>query len=363
MNEFRSIDDARQNLESILYGYYIKYTKMKELVDQAFYNTPQTNSIDIYVDVFDMLKPIYSKDIYANKQYVIVSSVINLAAHLRQFFRKHYNMWTRIFLVYADDSTNNHKQFCPEFGDDSYRATINYARNNELIVSQLEMVKILAAYIEDVYFVQRNTMFPMFVYNNIINHLVKPPSIILTKNTYAYQIPALIPNTAVFRPRKHFGQTNEDTSFAIYGSNILKCFYSGITSTKTLEYLNMINPEHLSLLMTLTGNKQFNLRSAINSTVAIRILYEAIFSGRLLNSHNADMDYVYSSIPDLGKYINASYLKYRYNACDIIYQHLLYCQMPEALDHSWMVNFKDPHTVQDINNRYFIDNPLDLNSL
>ena len=359
MNENRSIDDTRQNLESILYGYYIKYTKMKELVDQAFLNTPQSNCIDIYVDVFDMLKPIYSKDIYANKQYVIVSSVINLAAHIRQYFRRYHNMWARIFLVYADNSTNNHKQFCPEFGNDDYKTTFNYGRNNELILSQLELVKILAAYIENVYFVRKYTMFPMFVYDNILKNSTIP-AIILTKNNYAYQIPALIPNTAVFRPRKHL---TEDTSFAVFGSNVLYQCYSHITSSKTLEYMVNINPQHLSLLMALTGNKQFNLHSSMSSTVTIRILYEAIMSGKLLNSHIADIEYAYSVMPDLAKYIDITNFKARYNACDLIYQHLLYSQMPEALDYTWIVDFKDPNTVKDINNRYFIDNPLDLDSL
>lgn len=359
MNENRSIDDERQNLESILYGYYIKYAKMKELVEQAFFNTPQSNSIDIYVDIFNMLKPIYSKDIYANKQYVIVSSVINLAAHIRQYFRRYHNMWTRIFLVYADDSTNNHKQFYNGFADNDHKTTFNYARNNEFIMTQLELVRILAAYIEDVYFVKKSSMFPMFVYDNIIKNR-NIPAIILTKNNYAYQIPALIPNTAVFRPRKHY---SEDTSFAVYGLNVLNQYYSNITGAKTLEYIKKINPQHLSLLMSLTGNSQFNLYSAVNSTIAIRILSEAIVSGKILNSHTADTDYVYYTIPILSKYIDAISFKSRYNACDIVYQHLLYSQMPEALDYSWMVNFKDPSTVQDINNKYFIDNPLDLNSL
>lgn len=360
MNENRSIDDTRQNLESILYGYYIKYSKMKELVEQAFLNTPQSNCIDIYVDVFNMLKPIYSKEVYANKQYIIVSSVINLAAHLRQYFRRYHNMWTRIYLVYADDSTNNHKQFCPEFGNDDYKTTLNYNRNSEFILSQLELVKILAAYIEDVYFVRKYSMFPMFVYDNIIKNTNGIPAIILTKNNYAYQIPALIPNTAVFRPRKHFA---EDTSFAVYGLNILYKYYSKITSSKTLEYISKISPQHLSLLMSITGNSQFNLSSAVNSTVAIRILYEAITSGKLLNSHTADIGYVYSVIPDLSKYIDIASLKSRFSACDIMYQSLFYSNMPESVDCTWMVNFKDPATVQDINNRYFADNPLDLNSL
>lgn len=359
MNENRSIDDVRQNLESMLYGYYIKYTKMKELVEQAFYNTPQSNCIDIYVDVFDMLKPIYSKDIYTNKQYIIVSSVINLAAHLRQYFKKYHNMWARIFLVYADDSTTNHKQFCPEFGDNSYKTTLNYARNNELILSQLELIKILAAYIEDVYFVRKYTMFPIFVYDNIQKSYTTP-AIILTKNNYAYQIPALLSNAAVFRPRKYAA---EDTSFAICKFNALSNYYSNINRTKTLEYLSAINPEHLSLLMSLTGNNQFNLRSVVSSTVAIRILYEAIKSGKILNAHSSDVNYLYQSMPNISKYINDYNFACRYKACDIVYQGMMYSQMPESLDYTWMVNFKDPSTVQDINNRYFVDNPLDLNSL
>ena len=202
-------------------------------------------------------------------------------------------------------------------------------------------------------------MFPIFAYDNIVKNL-NMPAIILTKNTYAYQIPALVSNTAVFRPRKHL---SEDTSFAVFGNNVLYEYYHNITSTKTLEYLKNISPQYLSLLMSLTGNNQFNLRSAVGSPTAIRILYEAIISNKLLNSHTADIHYIYSVLPDLSKYIDALSLRFRFNACDIIYQHLLYSKMPEVLDYTWMVNFKDPATVQDINNRYFVDNPLDLNSL
>ena len=60
MNENRNVNDIRQNLESILYGYYIKYDKMNELYKLSFTNMPKY-SIDIYVDVYDMLKPIYSR--------------------------------------------------------------------------------------------------------------------------------------------------------------------------------------------------------------------------------------------------------------------------------------------------------------
>lgn len=359
MNENRSINDTRQNLESILFGYYIKYNKMQELVGAAFANAAPSNSIDIYVDIFDMLKQIYGKNIYANKNFVVTVAVVNLAAHIREYFRTRHRMWSRIFLVYADNSTDNHKRFYQGFGDDSYKTTIDFDKNNQFIMSQLELVKILAAYIEDVYFVTKKTMFPMFVYDNIIKN-PNIPAIIITKNTYAYQIPAFTNNIAVFRPKKYAG---EDTSFPVYGSNILYQYYSGITSKNTLEYLSVINPQHLSLLMSLTGNNQFNMHFVTKNTVAIRIIAEAIKEGKLLNSHMADSNYIYSVLPELTKYIDPTNFAFRYNACDLIYQHLLYTQMPESLDYSWMVNFKDPDTVRDINNKYFFDNPLDLNSL
>ena len=205
MNENRSINDTRQNLESILFGYYIKYNKMQELVGAAFANAAPSNSIDIYVDIFDMLKQIYGKNIYANKNFVVTVAVVNLAAHIREYFRTRHRMWSRIFLVYADNSTDNHKRFYQGFGDDSYKTTIDFDKNNQFIMSQLELVKILAAYIEDVYFVTKKTMFPMFVYDNIIKN-PNIPAIIITKNTYAYQIPAFTNNTAVFRPKKYAGE-------------------------------------------------------------------------------------------------------------------------------------------------------------
>lgn len=360
MDQNRSVNDIRQNLESILFNYYIKYTSLQNLVPASFQNlNNQANTIDIYIDVFDMLKSIYGREVYANKQYIIVSSVINLVAHMRNYFRKMYHMNTRIYLVYADNSSNNHKQFYAGFGDDTYKSTFNYAENSKLILSQLEMVKILVAYIYDVYFVEKKTMFSMFVYDNIIkNNGI--PAIIITKSTYAYQIPALVPYAALFRPKKYKG---EDLSYSVLKSNVLQKYYNGLTRPKTLEYMSRIDSSNLGLLMTLTGNAQCKMNSVVNASVAIRILSDAISSGRLLNSHMSDTAYIYSCIPELSKYMNQQSFIWRFNACDLIYQHLLYTQMPESMDYTWNVNFYDPGTVQDINNRYFVDNPLDLNSL
>ena len=61
--------------------------------------------------------------------------------------------------------------------------------------------------------------------------------------------------------------------------------------------------------------------------------------------------------------IDAYNFKYRFNAVDLVFQHRLYTMMAESKDISWLINLNDPDTVKDINNKYFIDNPLDLNAL
>ena len=81
---------------------------------------------NIYIDLYDMLKKLYSIDIYANKQFTIVSSVINLAAHMREFYWTRYHVNSRIYLIYATEESNNHRQFYPGFSDFKLKEMMNY---------------------------------------------------------------------------------------------------------------------------------------------------------------------------------------------------------------------------------------------
>ena len=76
------MEDTRINLESLLLSHYIKYDKLFELCNLSLSNI-SSNTVDIYIDLYDILKRIYTTNIRANKKFVIVSSIINLAAHYR----------------------------------------------------------------------------------------------------------------------------------------------------------------------------------------------------------------------------------------------------------------------------------------
>lgn len=358
--------DDKHNIESILRAYYIRYDKLWELNTIVNQTTSIKNPeyVDIYIDLYDMLKILYSTDIYANNSFTICSSVINIAAHLRGYYMTRHRLWSRIFLVYGEDSSINHKQFYPEFGDDRRDGAINYDFTRELIHSQLKLVKILSAYINELYFIERTTDFSMFTYDNILKNK-NNISIILTRSKYVNQIPALLNNVYLFRPKKirDVNKNSCDNSYVIFYSNALLTHYSRTPSI--LDKLKHINPNMLSLLMTFNGCSDKHVAPLINISRTVKVLIDAIATNKIINGYNSDITYVYDNLiiqNNLG-FIDRMTFDYRFKAIDIPFQHMIYANSVESKDDTWRVDLKDPATVKAINNQYFIDNPLDLNNL
>ena len=352
--------DYKANIESILLGYYIRYVKLEELTANtlAVSKYADCNEVDIYIDLYDMLNKLYATDIYATKQFTIVSSVINLAAHMREFYWSRYHVNSTIYLVYADESSNNHRQFYLRFGENRVKETRDYDKINSIIESQLEMVKILCAYIYGVYFVRKATDFSMFVYDNITKNIAKP-SVMLSKSRYVYQIPAMCENAFLFRPKKYNG---EDISFAVAHENVLFQYCNKLNNPKIFEQLKIINPKLLSLIMTLNGLPSKKLLTMVNITTAVGRIYKAITENKIINDYNSDINYVYNQLELFSK-IDQDNFRLRFNAVDLVFQHRLYYHMAECKDISWFIDLQDPDTVKNINNKYFADNPLDLNAL
>ena len=358
------MDDGKINLESLLLSYYIKYNRLDGMIyTSGIANTaiPDVNNsmIDVYIDIYDYLKPIYTKEIYANKKFLIVSSLVNLAAHIRGYFGRKHGIYTRIFLVYGESITDQHKVFWPSFGDDDFRQTLNYEKNNSFIKSQLQLLQIICAYIPEVYYVNRTSDFSMFVFDNMMKN-PNTLSIIITKSKYAYQIPALLSNAKLFRPKKYQG---EDTSYVVSKPYVYGNLYHNINSDVTLGMLSKINPNLCSVMMSLTGLSSYKVRNLLNVKSAVKMLYDAIYTGKIANDYNSDTDYLYSNLYGLDEKIDPTSFKSRFNAIDLVYQHRIYNSTAEARDITWLIDLNDPETVRSINNKYFIDNPLDLNSL
>lgn len=353
-------------IENILLGYYIRFDKLYYL-NSLINATENDTTVDIYIDLYNMLKRLYTTDIISDKKLSITTSILNLVAHLRGYYKSRHHVYARIYLVYGDESTSSHINYWPVFGSlTEYRNSLNFNAINSLIETQLELVKIICAYIPNVYYIRKQCTFGVFVYDNIIRETNNKNiiSIILTRSKYVYQIPAVLPASKrvyIFKPSKN---NNADISICIDHKNVLLMYFNKlIPGSDSEKYIKKFNPRLLSVLMALNGCHDKNVDMAVNITKASTALHNAIKDKVLLNDYQADIRYVYKVLHGIHCNIPYDLFENRFYAIDIPFQHGLYSQSIESKDFMWNINLNDPNTIKNINNTYFADNPIDIQNL
>jgi hypothetical protein len=279
----RMLQKRRQTLDvsQALGSYYIKYDRMLEINNSIFQSISDdninTSEIDVYIDLKNMLSKLYVMDVFSNKRFSICAAIINLAAHIRGYYKTRHRLWARIFLVYGEDSSSNHRQFYQKFGEDIFsQENFKHQETNKFIHSQLELVKILCAYINELYFIYKSADFSMFTYGNILNNPDRL-SIVITKSKYNFQIPVFAKNCFLIRPLKMYNQSAglvEDNSYVVYKNNALTTAYK----KHNLNKLVKINPELMSLVWTLNGLPEKNVHQLVNITRATKMILDPIES-------------------------------------------------------------------------------------
>lgn len=363
------LQKRRQTLDvsQALGSYYIKYDRLFEInniiFQSVFDNNINTSEIDVYIDLKNLLSKLYAADVFSNKRFSICAAIINLAAHIRGYYKKHHRLWARIFLVYGEDSSFNHRQFYQNFGmqELSPQENLKHQETDKFIHSQLELVKILCAYINELYFVHRVTDFSMFTYGNILNNPDRL-SIVITKSKYVFQVPIFAKNCFLIRPSKVYNQNSglmEDNSYLVYKNNALSMAYK----KHNLEKIIKINPELMSLVWTLNGLPEKNVHQLVNITRATKMILDPIESNRLLNQYMSYSDLIYQNLLNIHTLIDSNSFAYRFYAIDLLYQYMIYDSQVESKDMTWKIDLRDPATIQNINTQYFLDNSLDLMNL
>lgn len=362
------------NPEQILYGYYIKYYKLKELTLQEFSNTPNASAtkINIYIDLYDMLYSLYTSKVNIKDTEAISSTILNLVAHLRGYFRRTHRVDTKIYLIYG--ATNGESQDKLIFGGYNKKGKQIISENpriNKSILEVFDQLTILCKYISDTYFIQ----VPKFESSVIIfDRILKEesidpsiPNIVISKSLYAYQIPAYTINTRIYRPFKSKG---EDKSYVVNKSN---CLYRYIldrrSNTGINEELNSIlsklNPELISIIMSLAGIYSRGVKPIINITSTLREINKMIENRVIINGYNSMLDYpinVYKMHPSLISL--KSEIVSRYKGIDLRIQHMVFMNSVyfQTIE-EFMIDLIDDEGFRYISGKYFNKYPIDLNNL
>lgn len=360
--------------QAILFSYYIKYTKLKELVLQEFANTENAKAtkVNLYIDLYDILYSIYNSKVTTPDEEALCSTIINLAAHLRGYFMRTHRVETKIYLVYG--ATNSTMQDKLIFGGYNRKGneTISLSpKINKVILNVFDQLDLLCKYIDQIYFIRINEFeSAVAIFDLILKEEAKDnkiPNIIITKSIYAYQIPAFCSNARIFRPSKYRGT---DNSYIINKENCMLQYIqdrksnTGI-SEEHIKILRCLDTKLIGLLMCLGGIHTRGVRSMINILSSLRALYIMIENRILINGYNTVVDYpinVCKLNPVLVS--NKLELQNRYRCIDIVSQHnifmnsIYYNTISESI-----IDLISDEDFRHICFNYFIKYPIDINNL
>lgn len=354
------------HIDYIIGQNFIKYDRLFHMCTQAFYGKTNASEVYIYIDMMSMVKGIFNNNIgtLIEDQNVIASGIINLCAHLRDYFYSRHRVYASIYIVYGKNRPMSAVSLMPDYNAHFTMSMWAKAQLYELIETNCKLLEIICPYLKNIYFVQDQydnetsvIIYDLIKRANVDEYRSHIPKIVYTKDKYAYQLVAMSPKTFLFRPKK--GE-NSDESFVVTKSRLFETYRHdlGLVDMDCSD----IHHSLFSMMLTLSGLKSRSIPMLINNTKAINNIRSAISQNKIINGY---MNPANVNPFDLGLTAESAQSFYnRFNALDLITQHDIYSNSPAAVDNlRGIIDLYNPDEIKALNNKYFQKYPLDLNRL
>ena len=353
------------NIADILYGSYIKYDKMYEMTKYAFYGKTDSNDVNIYIDAYSILRSLYTRgtSLEVVDSYVIASSIINLAIHLRAYFDSRHQVASKIYIIYGGARPNSAFSLYNQYNERNIIMENSNQYLQQLIKDNMEVIKILCPYLYDIFaIVDYENEFSVIASNLIDKSKDNTPNIIYSKDQLAYQLVAFKPYTFLYRPKKVM---NADSSWVVTKSTLYNAYrYGELGLTKQVE-LNL-DVKAFSIYQSISGVKSRTIPSIKNANVAGTLLQKSIEDGLFAMGYNANSISNHSISPFFKMFdpikVNIADLINRFLSIDLENQTMIYSMSPSSIATlEGVINLYNPQEVRNINDKYFQMYPIDLN--
>lgn len=362
-----------------LFKNYITYDMLYHLNFKAFYGETDADRCNIFIDLNSYTKSLfddYPQFSYKNPSTPVAASVINLVAHLRYYYLSRHNTYSRFYLVWGENIPDEAIKHKSDYNAHYYQAFNAKTVMRDLIYKNLDILKDICPYLPDIYFInggrqEVSVCIAALIDNPGMSHIFDPstkaPNIIFTKDPYAYQLICNCSNTYIFRPKKSKGANGMviDDSWIVTKKNLIGAYLIE-TSGRLTQAHKDIDWTQFELMLDLTGLKARHAKGTTTNTNAIRILKHMndtfgvmkndipvnLFMQNLLFHSDEDTKlrgYNFLMIEDV------------HNTVNLPHQFDVFKASPQYLSiFSDIVDLVAPEDVKEINNKYFIDYPLDL---
>lgn len=348
-------------IESIIYSNFIRYDKLRELTLNQFSNS-NANQLNIYIDMYTMIKSIYDRNLI-HEGSLFASMILNLAAHMRSYYWTRHQVSTNIYIIMTSNSNTVSPEpaMVPEWGESI--KFITDPKRSEILKWNIQLLKLLVPYFPRLHFIYGSVESSIMINNLIRQNNNRYPNIILSKDLMTWQIPSLDFNSCVFRPHK---SKNEDLSFCVNRQNVFEMWRHTVNHSKTQSSV-VLPPEMLSLYIALTSFKNRGLNSYYSSRTVPSMLWKLVEDRKISLGYNSpeaiskvlrSLEMKKDYLKEFESYTNN--LLYRYNMVDLNRLTMIYSNSPEANDKSWDYHKIDPDSIKEINDKYFINTPIDI---
>lgn len=351
-------------IEQIINSMLVKYNRLSEMIGYI-----PTKALNIYIDMYSIVKGLYDRNYNINNYSSLASTVINIVAHYKEFFRKE-NIEIKAFIVYSNNTPLFNKSHVSGY---NYAKEFKFTHNeviSRMIYDNVEIMKLICPYIKDLYFVPGNyetgvIISDLIQRNRCINNKKfgnanETSNLIISKDPYLYQLVPMYPKTIVLRPKKNEGN---DLSYMLDRRNVLQGYLSERDGNSKID-ITGLNPALLSLIMSLSSVKERNIKMMGNISSVLKSIKQGIIENKIINGYNSNPLIVWNSIDHSKFRFDEQTFCSRFFAVDIVVQTQEYQKSIDCINaKECLVDLKDPVTMKAINAQYFEKNPLHFESL
>lgn len=368
------------DLNNYFYKYYITYDKLYELTYHAFYGKTDADKANVFIDMNGLTRSLFETNTlfsFKDTQTPIASAFINLVAHLRSYYLSRHNSYLRFYIIWGENRPESARSIFSDYNAHYLQAFDSNTALRKILYQNIELMELICPYIPDVYFINvgqeevGSGIAALFENTDISNLFSSCPNIIYTSDPFLYQL-ILYPNTFVFRPKKRIMDNGQrkDNSWVVNKSNLYDGYRLDMRYSKSSP--DILDYRFYKDVIGICGIRNRHIRGKLTYNSAIKLIE------KIVSHYNIDPNYPFDLLCNIideentvgnGKIVKRG-TGYNFSDCIPIYNALNISQYQYPRAYSirpailkGVVDLTNANDIREINDKYFINYPLDLMGL
>lgn len=271
-------------LESMFNYKKIRYVVLDELLKPYItYESKEINTVNFYIDVYSIIKNLYTPSIMESTTFsndtvpTIVSQIINIAAHYRNYIWTRLGKYSNIYFVFSDKKdpflVNINNEYKGRYYSKYVDVNPTFSSMNKVIKKSINLIKLIVDYLPNIYFINsQNIDINVCIYYLMNKSKKGEKNIILTRDKVQYQ---LVLNEAIVLDLK-----GNDTK-VIDKLTLL----DELLPKKNQDYTINLLPEFYLPILAIAGLKSYSLTGVpkYGNLKTIKLLDNLVIQGKLSN--------------------------------------------------------------------------------